>query len=100
MPYRLTLSERETVIRMDDDSKGAKVFTWQKRVQRRLQAKPEARLIRQGTHEHPDDRWMEFEVPKDLVTDLVTVRARRVLSPAQREHAKSLHQRKPAPTPA
>ena len=96
MSYRLTPHERETVITMNDDDKTAKVFTWQKRIQRRLQAHPEARLIKQGTHKHPGDAWMKFEVPKELVT----VRVRRVLSAEQRERMKTLHQRKQVPTPA
>ena len=96
MSYRLTPQERETIITMNDDDKKAKVFTWQKRMQRRLQANPEARLLKQGTHKHADDAWMEFEVPKDLMT----IRGRRVLSAAQRERMKTLHQRKQVPTPA
>ena len=80
--YRLTPSERETVITINDESKTARVFTWQRRLQKRLAANPDARLIREGIHKDPDDRWMEFEVPKDLVA----VRNRRVLSEEQRKH--------------
>jgi hypothetical protein len=81
--YRLTPHERETVITINDEDKTARVFTWQRRYQKQLQANPEARLVKEGIHKHPDDKFMEFEVPKDLVK----IRNRRVLSPEQKARA-------------
>jgi hypothetical protein len=78
--YRLTPEERETVITITDNSKTARIFTWQKRYQKQLQANPAARLIRQGTHKHPDDVFMELEVPRDLIS----ICRRRVLSDERR----------------
>lgn len=82
---KLSAEERETVIILNDGDKFARVHTWQLRLQKRLQANPDARLIKQGIHQHPDDRWIEFEVPKELVT----IRLRRVISAEQREKAAS-----------
>jgi hypothetical protein len=79
--YRLTPEERETVITINDDGKTAMIFTWQRRMQKRLLANPEAKLLADEIHNHPDDRCMKFEVPKDLVT----VRNRRVLSSERRQ---------------
>jgi hypothetical protein len=79
--YRLSPEERETVITMNDGEKIAKVFTWQRRVQKRLAANPQARLLKEGIHKHRDDKFMEFEIPRDLVT----VRIKRVLSEESRE---------------
>ena len=94
--YRLTPEERETVITINDSDKTARVLTWQRRYQKRLAANPEARLIREGTHKSSEDRWMEFEVPKDLVT----IRNRRVLSEEQRQQAANrMRQHRADPTP-
>jgi hypothetical protein len=81
--YRLTPSERETIITINDNDKTARVFTWQRRYQKHLLANPEARLVKKGIHKHPDDKFMEFEIPKDLVK----IRNRRVLSPEQKARA-------------
>lgn len=81
--YRLTPEERETVITINDADKTARIFTWQRKLQRRLASNPEARLLKEGIHKHPDDRYQQYEVPRDLVT----IRNRRVLSPEQREQA-------------
>ena len=90
--YRLTPLERETVVTINDDDKTARVFTWQRRYQKQLLANPEARLIREGIHKHPDDKFMLFEVPKDLVK----IRIRRVLSPEEKAR-KTAQLRKPRP---
>ena len=81
--YRLTPCERETVITINDEDKTARVFTWQRRYQKQLLANPEARLVKEGIHKDSDDKFMEFEIPKDLVK----IRNRRVLSPQQKARA-------------
>jgi hypothetical protein len=81
--YRLTPYERETVITINDDDKTARAFTWQRRYQKQLLVNPEARLVKEGIHKHSDDKFMEFEIPKDLVK----IRNRRVLSPEQKAKA-------------
>ncbi len=58
--YRLSPTERETVITINAGMKTAKVLTWRKRIQRRLIANPQARSLNEGIHKHPDDRWTEF----------------------------------------
>jgi hypothetical protein len=79
--YQLSLQERETVITFNLAEKTASVFTWDARLQKQLQANPEAVLRKTGIHKSPRDRWMQFDIPKDLVS----IRTRRKLSPEQRE---------------
>jgi|HubBroStandDraft_6_1064221.scaffolds.fasta_scaffold154119_2 hypothetical protein len=81
--YRLAPYERETVITVNDNDKTARVLTWQRRYQKQLLANPEARIVKEGIHKHSDDKFMEFEIPKDFVK----IRNRRMLSPEQKARA-------------
>jgi len=81
MPYRLSNYERETVINYNAEDRLASVFTWNPKLQKQLSANPEAKLITQGQHKDPRDRWMKFEVPRELVG----IRKRRKLSSEDRQ---------------
>src|SRR5260370_35402943 len=65
--YRLTPSERETVITINDADQTARVFTWQRRYQQQMLKNPEARLVEEGIHKHTADKFMECEGPRHLV---------------------------------
>lgn len=64
---RLTNYERETVINYNRDEDMAHVFTWDHRLQAQLEATPGAKVLQKGMHQHPDDHYTQFEVPKSWV---------------------------------
>ena len=80
---RLTNYERETVINYNADDKTASVFTWDHRLQAALESLPEAKVLAKGMHQHPEDHYVHFEVPKSWVK----VKPPKYVSPGSRKAA-------------
>ena len=65
--YKLSSTERETVINYNAGEPTASVFTWDAKLIAFLESQPDAKRTGTGTHKTPDDRYARFEVPKAWV---------------------------------
>lgn len=100
-PNRLTSYERETIIIYNGETM-AEIFTWDHKLQADLKSRPEIKVLDEGIHQHPNDHYGRFEVPKSWIK--VRPPSRRSLSPEQRQaigerlHAKRSRQAAVEPT--
>lgn len=97
----LTADERETIIRFDEASDTAHVYTTSPPTITKLKKNPAATLLREGLFER--SAWAEFEFPKALLSYRTGQRVGRVLTDAERsakaEHLARVRNNRKAQTP-